>query len=100
MKDEECVNGANVICTMFGSEFDGAVGYIYDVQRHYHNDKVRSYRVKKRSGIPISNGYFSFLESWELCGAFSPETLKSASIKTLSHECPCGIARIVCDYHK
>lgn len=100
MRDDECKNGAKVICVMTAGNHVGKIGYLYNVVRHEHDNRVRHYNVQDSNGYPISNGYFSYLDSWDRCSD-APSTLKSAGLsKPLSRECPCGIARTDCDYHK
>lgn len=94
MRDSECKNGAKVICA--GGTHSGKIGHIYDVLRNING--VEAYRVQSPNGYPISTEPFRSLETWDIAEQ-APSTLKSATHQP-SKECPCGIARMDCDYHR
>lgn len=98
MKDSECVAGTKVICVMKVGAFVGMTGYLCNVVRHENGNHVRHYSVEDARGFLFGTGHFSFLTSWEVCISEAPKTLKS--VTHMSKECPCGISRDDCNYHK
>lgn len=88
MLDSECKVGAKVICTYdtnMARINEGKVGIITEVNR-YTSGRVALYYINDLNGKPIHNPWY-FLSCWTL---YKEPTL----------ECPCGIMRAVCIYHK
>jgi len=83
MLDSECDTGVKVIC--WDWEFRLAVGIIASVIRV--NGKVESYLVKDKIGGTAIGGMWYSLAAW---GVYLFKSI----------ECPCGIHRSRCDYHK
>jgi hypothetical protein len=97
MKESECVLGAKVICVLQGSPHYARIGSIGQIDRV--NDKIVIYHV-----LDIYNSFthnigvgWSDLNSWNV---IDPNLLGDKKVKILSKECPCGIARADCDYHR
>jgi len=93
MKESECVLFAKVLCVAKGNHYYGRVGMIGQIDRI--NGKLFMFYVEDSEGQPIGCGW-SMLTSWDVV---VPAPLGDKKIKVLSRECPCGIARIDCDYH-
>ena len=101
MKDEECVIGAAVICVYKGG-FYGKIGTITDVHRAMptgvSSNYVQTFFVKDDNGDPIGADGWSFTSSFDL---YDPFTVRLPVVqKILKAECPCGINRKDCEYHK
>lgn len=96
MKDEECVNGAKVVCTVNDKNCFGFIGYITDVVRHA-NGTIDSYGVKDKHGREIGYTVWRYVTSWDI---YIDTEMHVESKKQLPSECPCGIMRVDCDYHK
>jgi hypothetical protein len=104
MKNIECQKGAKVICQARYDVQYNSVGIIIDVVRNSYGEVIRYWVQDVRapsSGFPTVE--WSYLESWDLV-VESAQTKRSSDLatprKTLTLECPCGIFRARCDYHR
>jgi len=100
MLDSECVYGKKVICR--DHKFHNRIGYIHTVQRAT-DGYVHSYSVKDSFGHMLGGGLWYSLNCFDLYQDDSmPNTLRSGSLPAAkkSIECPCGINRSACTYHK
>lgn len=82
MKKVKCIRGDN---TPFKN------GYIYEVISG-DDDGFHKYYIIK--GHEMDGGYYQ--NRFEVVEDEAPPV----PVKVLSYECPCGIARVQCDYHK
>jgi hypothetical protein len=107
MTQDECIVGAKVICVH--RKYSGRIGTIKTVDRDEFG-YVSCYSVVDDSGnLIVFNNWYS-VNYWDIYTGLTrvPMTgfkLQSVpdldlTIKTVSKECPCGIARADCDYHK
>jgi len=97
MLDSECDTGVKVICLDWGWDFRLAIGVITTVIRV--NGKVESYLVKDKVDGTAIGGMWYCLTAWDVyLFDEAPVTLRSTPSKSI--ECPCGIHRSRCDYHK
>jgi hypothetical protein len=96
MQNNECVVGARVICVLHG-HFNGCVGYIGSVVRSA-NGEVDTYNVVDDNGNNIGTGTsWIWLSSWDIYEVKDPNVpIKIIKLK----ECPCGIDRSDCTYHR
>jgi hypothetical protein len=101
MELHECIVGQKVVCR-FGDN-SGRIGWISSI---IWVGSYPRYNVKDANGMPIGIQW-SFITSWDLYvdpSSIAPNTLRSAShqssAKPMSIECPCGIYRSQCDYHR
>lgn len=83
MKKVRCIRGA-------GTPFKD--GMIYEVVRD-EIDGSDHYFIMK--GHESAGGYFQ-----SRFVVVEDDTVPPTPVKALSYECPCGIARVQCDYHK
>jgi hypothetical protein len=105
MKENECVVGARVICK-FQTYLNqiGTIMSVCDIGTVYSK-----YYVIGDDGHLIGPSGWRRLDSWDIYTGLTRVPLtgfkltpvpEDLPIKTASKECPCGISRADCDYHK
>ena len=104
MNINECVVGATVICVRVGDTCYGQIGIISAVNWHKLSNGcigIDTYTVHNVCGIIIGGCSWCLLESWDLYDSNMSRLAKTITAqKVLSKECPCGINRKDCEYHK
>ncbi len=96
MKDSECQVGAKVICQVIGIYFS-QIGRIIEVV-HNHG-RIDYYRIEHSNGCIL---IWYDVNSWNI---YQPPAnqAKFATNQTMNYnsiECPCGINRVDCTYHR
>ena len=97
MKDEECVVGALVISSQILRGLVGKIGY---VDRSTFSRKIMSYGILNSNSYWVDSSGLAHRECFLFCSLNSWEIYEPLVMKTHSKECPCGIYRNDCEYHK
>jgi len=93
LKQKDIKIGAKVRCLKPGQWF-GVIGTIKEIERNIDGSIASCWYVYKANGDPLGDGpIWTIQEYFELVEPAPQQVIKS-------RECPCGIARVDCEYHK